>query len=1128
MLKNLFIYSFKYVAVVLALVAFSACNRTEFTEDDAYDLENRRAWEQQKRDSVAALNELNNIKDLETFRAALDQMMRDNAGGKVFYAVTVVPGGSSAFTNGRLEDVQGVAGVTVTATQFGGAMVQTVTTDESGIAVFELYSGEVAVHIDAPDHTNVSYVSNLTPNGGVANGAIAYVGNVVPVFDDPNSPNAAIEDIANVSGKAVAEIDLTNSIEENVPSGTPITAHIDVDAGGFWDKYIIDNNSVYLDNNGINGGDQTNRSGQIQRIAYEEASQRSTVNGSGDYSMLVAATASGLPIKVLASDFAADRIWYAFDPIFDGSTDDDEQTDNFGLATSTRFLYTMNTANDTQSGDIQTGANDLADFSFWRASFVDEPAVVNVAYINGDRLLTERIGGSDFLVVNPGGATAEDRVSFQAADAAGVAGLNPGYYLADVTDAANATATDVLPPMVTFSAPTAGTQATGQVVLTAADANDRGREVFRIRVTNPGAGYTAAPSVSFMRNTTGVTGFGTIQTPATAIRTNVRIIDGGYGFIDPIAAFPSQETGRWTGLDPVINIPQITGLTLSVVADFEYDWENSSGDDIGTVQEIEVTSSSSNWTVAALTALNNSPFRYSQQDASADSDTDGDELFVINNGQLEFNPAHAGFVTANTLDLTVNNGTATGSGYVFVPVVTYTQGTSIPAANQTQRAASFVAEVDATGQVISVRIVDAGAYDAALNGTLFDGGLSIFVPNDQTSLDAEFGLGGSSVDNYVINGTGVGSFIQDKLSDPNANTDLDAEDNSYVVWFAEPTAAGGQRAYGYPVFSGSTVIGIEIYEAGADYATAQANNIPFTIEEIFATDSDNNAAVRAALTPAILRFTIANGGLGYAVRPQIYVYGGNKSAEDLDELNTTIRDAFDAIPTNSRGSFPTTGPLSTFDVTIPNNPFLPTEPLITPADIAVEAIGVATGVGAIQNAFNARLQATHAFLGGIPLGTQFEYFLNGNGADGHSGGMSGAFGGFVGFSNYFEGIRQSTNTGLGYSAIDEYLGYNENNVDNELFLSFRLSAINVLIGDTGFAGRAIVDPYNAERVIGVSVTDQGSGLFVLPLNHPSIPADGEPFRFIGGPAGGNFGLFETYSGMNYIRDIHYGTGVELD
>ncbi len=347
--KNLFIYSFKYLAVLLALVTFSSCERDEFTDQDALDLRNAQLDADNAR-SEAALNAVDvRIRDMALFNRSIDSLRALNSGGKVFYTVNVVPGGSSAFSTGRFEEIAGLDGATVTVSQLGGTFTDT-QSSSNGLASFELYSGEVTVNISAPNHTDLNYTANLTPDGGVPNGAATFVGNIVPVFDDPNNPAAGSEqNLATVSGFMFAETDLTNAVEEAVPAGTKVRAFIDVNPA-FRAKYITKGNNANGTNNGTGtGGNGTGgtgtgagstASGAIQNFAYEEAASTTgtTVTGptgtetgaqGGAYTISIGATAVGLPITMKFDDFAVDRN-YVF-----GTT---------RTLGTRRFLYTSATA----------------------------------------------------------------------------------------------------------------------------------------------------------------------------------------------------------------------------------------------------------------------------------------------------------------------------------------------------------------------------------------------------------------------------------------------------------------------------------------------------------------------------------------------------------------------------------------------------------------------------------------------------------------------------------------------------------------------------------------------------------------------------------------------------------------
>lgn len=335
--RNLFKYSLRFMAVLMTAVMFVSCEKDTFTEANALDLELRKLRVQ---DSIASIKESNARKHevaLVQYQRQIDSLAAIDAAGRVFYTVIPVDGSSAVFaTGGRTEGVQGLEDATVTITQWGKALEAT--SSKNGVYTFGaasggeggLYSGEVTVTVKRADYTTANYVANLTPDGPVANGKIVYVGNVIPLFGE-----AAGDKMATISGKAWAETDLTtaasgdafgNGSEEAAPNGTKIAAYIDTDRKGangksaFWSRYMAEGNDEGF---GVGGGTtavtgSTNtgstgvtKSGYIQRIAYEYTSQLPVASVSnGDYSVMVPATASGLPVKLEFSEFAADRTFY--------------------------------------------------------------------------------------------------------------------------------------------------------------------------------------------------------------------------------------------------------------------------------------------------------------------------------------------------------------------------------------------------------------------------------------------------------------------------------------------------------------------------------------------------------------------------------------------------------------------------------------------------------------------------------------------------------------------------------------------------------------------------------------------------------------------------------------------------
>jgi hypothetical protein len=620
-----------------------------------------------------------------------------------------------------------------------------------------------------------------------------------------------------------------------------------------------------------------------------------------------------------------------------------------------------------------------------------------------------------------------------------------------------------------------------------------------------------------------------------------------------------------------------------------------------------------------LAQLNAAQFRYQIREAKFES-VGNVSLFQVNaGGQLEFNPLHPAFLGTTDLDsdfapdppvyalnsltsftVTTNyigssnglnpiqpgnltdrpvlaNNFDPGLGYVFVPTADVTNDDPI------NQKAQLRATVNKYGQVVGIEITDQGNYISLTNtGNPYpqpaplNYGISCFVAN-KPDFSAEFFTGGSSLDYYEIDGTGIGNFCA-------KNTDLFTENptpagltgglngniltparNSYVAIF-EPGDNPTDFAIGVPFFgedppsgnnisqeNSNRVTGIEYVYRGVNYKSGV--KYKFEIVEIHQY-LKQNASLTAKLKPSSLRFTIVDGGLGYAVRPEIYVYGARRSAESLDDFNATLRQTFyNYSSPNSQGTFPT----GTFDVQIPVNVSGTPGPLITKPNFDAEPLVCVVTAKRLENDYNVRLQNRHVVLtgyggvSGATLGIDTQtlldfaaslnfnnYILVGNGQGG-VGGISTTFG----IPNLFRAVRHGGDglfsgvVGMrdnelllnsGFPNFQGFLSYEASNVSGTGTLrSFRMSAINALgLGDIGAEIYARIDPYDSRIVRGIEIVNPGSGLFVIQGNHPSMDPDGEPFRFVGGPAGGNFGLFETYSGMNYVRDIHYGTGIELE
>lgn len=1138
--KNLFIYSFKYLAVLLALVTFSSCERDEFTEQDAFDLQQAQLDAQAAREAAALAAQDQRVMDMARFRRSLDSLTRINAGGKVFYTVNVVPGGSSAFSSGRFEEVEGLDGVTVTASQFATgsganafAFTQQVTT-VAGIASFELYSGEVTINIEAPNHTDLNYTANLTPDGGVPNGSLVYVGNVVPVFDDPNNPAAGSEEnLATVKGMAFAELDITggNNFEEAVPDGTKVRAFIDVANPAFKSKYIDQANDE-----GVNNGGQPTRSGFIQRFAYEEAASTTgltvttplnndTAPEGGEYSITIGATASGLPIVMKFDDFAADRTYFFGDALGTGLFTGSGDGDTGFTAGQKRFIYTQNTevgGNQNPTPLPFQGAVDLAQLSDIVFDFATTEATATATITGGDAVASVTITDGGF------------------------------YYEA---------------PTVTFSAPTTGTTAVGTAVLgaipatatgDAAAARARGLKMVTgvtIATGAGGSGYTSNPTVTFTRKSyTGRTaagipvanGTGEVAAPSSTIKY-IRIMDGGFGMNPAVAAGTAVTgVGSYTGVAPAVVFNNGIAPAGGVLAT-----ANAIIDQVvGTATEIQVTNGGDGYDDANL----NITFNYgSDASVTAIEGPDADataNLFIVDaGGQLVWNNAgQTRTLTTNPAGQSGDVQYAPGTNYTFVPSVTLT-GLTAPAGATLP---TFIATVT-DGLVTSIEMQGAtSGWGAA--GTVFNGTVQINSNPDGVNITAQGFTQGGSIDTYEILNYGTtndvykatveaaGETFNYLTTNANGNgqilngagtvmTPADYALNSdFIVVFENPTAAAGDNAWGYPIFDngGNNLVGILIINQGIGYTNPSPATYNFWVipADLAGTPkagltkyaqldsnplNDANANATAARTANNLTITFTDGGLGYAIRPEFVISGGNKSAEDLAGINTAINGAI-------RGQLNFNGAGSITNTSVAYNGALP----FTAADLAAEPITVTVSTDRLAGIFTAEangggVAAFNGFIlasaagNGTDYDPEFEYTTNG-GATFTATALD--------FFNLLEASSAFTNA--------DRVGSGGVTNPNFKYITPPTFTVEFVGLNTGGAGVAVLN--TGADIVALETTTVGSipsGLvitsFIFSGNDTSYPAAGERFRTIGGAS-----RFEVFSGLTYIRDANYGTGIELE
>lgn len=1123
--KNLFIYSFKYLAVLLALVTFSSCERDEFTEEQALELERQRnAIEQGNLD-----NDVTRLNDVLRLRQEIEALTRANSGGKVLYSVVVVPGSDAAFASGRIEEVEGLNGATVTVSQFTAgsgdgtaALVQEVPTTEAGVASFELYSGEVTVNIRFADETygTVNYTANLTPDGGVANGATVAVSNVIPVFENPTNPPVAtpIENFATIKGFAFSETNIVdNNVEESVADSTKVRAFIDVNTA-FMAKYINPANGT---DEGTNINGNITKSGLVRRIAYEDAVSTTgftddqptgigTARG-GAYEVKIAGTASGLPIKMKFDDFAANRT-YVFG---NGITQTGSSDGDFGRGTK-RFLYTQNTE--------MVGGMAMAD---------------PTPFVTGQTDLAENYTNVNFRFVNN---VAQAEATIAGGDRVSAVSVSDGGYYYEAPTVTIGTSASGVTATATANLVEIPASATGE----AADARDRGlKMVGSVTITSGGSGYDAAPSVTFTRKSyTGrvagapvANGTGAVAAPSSKI-TYIRVMDGGFGMTPAGVTGSVTGVGAYTGVTPAVvfnnnNIP--TGGSLASA--------NAIVDEsVGTVTEVQIVNGGEGYDGNNLDII----FNYGEgATVSATNNSLGGTaaaLFRVGaNGELLWNTSAAGERT-----LTSTGGEVTfieGTNYTFVPSVTVT-GLTAPT-NATLP--TFVATVNGgpgNGNITSIEIQGATSGWGA-TGDEFNGTININANPDAVAISAEGFTTGGSIDTYTLTnyGTtndvyqsavtdagedfdflttlndGLGTIV-DKDDNPVAPADY-AENSDFIVVFDNPTT-GTSNAWGYPIFDNGSVVGILFAPGtgqGIGYTSVPASGVPFWIipADLASTPnaalaqykgtngaSDANASASTSLSGGNLTITFTEGGLGYAVRPEFRLRGGNQSAEDLAAINTAINGAI-----RSQLNFDEDGRIT--NTSLSYTGALP----FSAADLATNPVSVEISVARLEEEFNAAVNGATRNSNGTVDGTGILVSSASNGTS-YSGDFSYYIGGNeVPAMTFFSDAAATAGLTGTYVIEPEFsLGFGDNNVNTGASGFARLNP-SAMINKLELVTFGSV---TSGTIDGVPVTS-----FFYQLNDASYNPMGERFRTIGGASS-----FDVYSGMTYIRDVNYGTGIELE
>jgi hypothetical protein len=965
--KNFMKSSVKALAVAVAALAFTSCSKDTFTEKDALNLELSRLRAQRTIDSIKTAQDRTDRNALLRYQRALDSLDRENAGGRVFYTVNVISATSAGVANGRTEESEGVTGASVTTAQYGRTVSATT---QAGIATFELRSGEATVAVSAPAHTSADYTVNLTgPFSGAQtqfvgsgntivqaprNGSTVYVGNVVPLFQISTDATQ----MATLRGRATIETDLTNASAElanaaNAAIGVPVnvSAAINTQDATFFTRFLA-KTGAFETEGAQNGGTSTKAGlGRITKIFYSPVAQgtgsqtpgspigRSAVGTDGTYSMLLPASASGLPIRMLFDEIGANRTFFST-----------------GTTVTRRFLYGPNVT-PTTLPDGRDGGAYLTFQAFTTAATVTAsytPEVTSTSYQSG------------VVYMNPNGA--------------GEKGI---YFLAP-------TAT------ITGGGGTGATVDGNAATMSTALGNSGGKltEVASVKIGAGGTGYTANASVSFTRTDIKVIGAGNKGSGVSGgIANYIRVDNGGTGFVEVPAATTTVNSG-YTNFPPTITftnagVPFTPALPSPATASAVIDKT------VGTVAYVQ-TAGGGTFPIPVPTVTP----RYGTSQSVPGKDAMNRDLFAANGTSgLQFNPAYVPFgaITGATVAPTVitfEDGVAAGPEvsvgdagipYTFVPTATLAfSGSLVVGTSVIQTRAISLRVVVGTntfytpgrGKIVRIEIADGGAYSGtgipnagAAAGQLLGAGNTALAVTDAISISIAENAGpntgsfaftatafptGTGIDNYTITDntptTGAGASIVSgattipdaiaptgPLFTPLAGLTANQIDNmvagsDFLVAFDKPTGEPKVQAWGIPVIDGTgRVVSVRILTGGAGYAQASVGMTlipnpfrgtpaaaPYTaaptdrtraaavfssgaialgsgkgLREDYLTDAKGYELGRPT-TFSFVDFTVTNAGGGYAQRPSVVLFDGGLTFQAVSgALNADARDTDD-------------------------------------------------------------------------------------------------------------------------------------------------------------------------------------------------------------------------------------------
>lgn len=419
--------------------------------------------------------------------ALRDSLGRINQAGAVNYAITVVSGSTSTLykNDGRTEGTQNaVADAIVTISQFG--KTETDTTDASGMVVFTgFFRSNVNVTIRKTDFTTMTYIAFVKGQDSTVNNTTTFVGNIIPIFELTGANTATI------SGRAIIETNLTNSVRELAPDGTTFTASIDAtNNSNFSDRFLT--SDIEFDPSYLPCGGCRLLVGYIVDAAYETGATGTVT--AGNYTITVPAAIDGLPLTLEYSEVAANQT--IFETV-GGSAP-------FNQAVVYRTLYgSAFTPSAIAAAGSVTATFDPGSGATATAIITPTGTLAQINVTNGGTGYT----GTplvDIVSATGTGATATAIVTNGVITGVTLTSPGTGYATA---------------PTVSFIS---GTGAAASTVLGTGT-------VIAIQVNNTGAGYVTAPTVT-------ITGGGA-TTDATAVAniangrvTSITVTSGGVGY----------------------------------------------------------------------------------------------------------------------------------------------------------------------------------------------------------------------------------------------------------------------------------------------------------------------------------------------------------------------------------------------------------------------------------------------------------------------------------------------------------------------------------------------------------------------------------------------------------------------